>query len=348
MRGGALIASALAILLLLFGGCDRKPDTYQQQILALGTLVDVVIYGVDREQGERAVERVTATLEQIHHDWHAWEPSRLTEINQRLASGESAELDAAGRRLIGAGIELSLSSGGLFNPAAGRLIEAWGFHSDERDDAPPPDAGLIQALVGQQPSMADLVLEGGALRSTNPAVQLDLGGFAKGYAVDLAIAELRAMGVDNAIVNAGGDLRAIGNKNGIPWRIGIRNPRGTGIIASLDVEGDESVFTSGDYERYFIYHGQRYHHIIDPRSGRPASGASSVTVIHQDAATADAAATALLIAGAAQWQQVARSMGVEQVMLIDPEGTIHLSEMMAKRLQLLIEPRPAINIVKLP
>jgi len=308
--------------------------------------VDVVIYGVDEQRGQEAVEHVTTILEHIHHDWHAWEPSKLTQINRLLANGENAPLDDAGQQLISTGIDLSKKSGDLFNPATGLLIAAWGFHSDERSDAPPPNDALIQTLVEQHPTMADLLLKGGSLSSRNPAVQLDLGGFAKGYAIDLAIAELKKMGIDNAIINAGGDLRAIGNKNGTPWRIGIRNPRGPDIIASLAVEGDESVFTSGDYERYFDYHGQRYHHIIDPRSGRPARGASSVTVIHQDATTADAAATALLIAGPSQWQQIAHTMGVNQVMLIDPEGAIYLSEPMAKRLYLLIEPKPTVQIIK--
>ena len=345
-----LTPGAIALsLVLLLSACDRKPDAiYQQQILALGTLVDVVIYGVDEETGQQAVGRVNDILEHIHHDWHAWEPSKLTQINQRLAKGESATLDAAGQRLISKSIALSLESGNLFNPATGKLIAAWGFHSDERDDSPPPADEKIRALLAAHPRMSDLVLEGNTLRSTNPEVQLDLGGFAKGYAVDLAIAELKKMGISNAIVNAGGDLRAIGNKNGIPWRIGIRHPREAGIIASLNVEGDESVFTSGDYERYFDYHGQRYHHIIDPRTGRPAKGTSSVTVIHQDAATADAAATALLIAGPAQWQKTAQAMGVNQVMLIDLEGNIYMSERMAKRLYLMAEPTPNIEIVKLP
>lgn len=342
-----ITASLLFVFALLSGGCESKVEVHQQQILALGTLVDVVIYGVDQQQGQAAVDKVSETLEAVHHDWHAWQPSQLTAINQKLAAGEVATLTPVAQQLMAQGIELSIKSNHLFNPAAGKLIELWGFHSDDRNDAPPPATEAVNAWVAQQPRMADLTLEGNKLSSTNPAVQLDVGGYAKGYAVDLAITALRQMGVEHAIVNAGGDLRAIGNKNGIPWHVGIRNPRGTGVIAALDIEGDESVFTSGDYERYFDYEGQRYHHILDPRSGYPATGASSVTVVHRDATVADAAATALLIAGPDQWFAIAQAMGVTQVMLIDHQGTAHMTKLMAQRLKILIEPAPPINIVDL-
>lgn len=346
--------ATLALLFSLFAlsGCEQqnpqKPQSYQQQILALGTLVDVVIYGVDEEKGQQAVERVAEILGKIHKDWHAWQPSKLTDINQKLANGESAVLNDTGLRLIEKASTLSRESGDLFDPAAGKLIELWGFHSDQRDDAAPPSETAIAELVAQHPRMEDLSLQGRTLSSTNPAVQLDFGGFAKGFAVDQAIAVLKSMGIRNAIVNAGGDLRAIGSKNGQPWRIGIRNPRGAGVIAALQVEGDESIFTSGDYERYFEYQGQRYHHIIDPRSGRPSTGASSVTVIHTDATTADAAATALMIAGPERWYETAKAMGITQAMLIDTQGVVHMTYLMAKRTYLAKEPKPTIDIVDMP
>jgi thiamine biosynthesis lipoprotein len=167
----------------------------------------------------------------------------------------------------------------------------------------------------------------------NQAVQLDFGGIGKGMAVDLAIEHLRELGISNAIVNMGGDLRAIGSKGGTPWKIGIRHPRNKGVIASLETSGDESVFTSGDYERYFEYEGKRYHHILDPRTGYPAEGVTSVTVIHKEGVVADAAATALFIAGPEHWLEIARSMGVRDVMLIDSAGRIHLTPSMQQRIQ---------------
>ena len=328
----------LSLVLIVLAGCDSKPVSHQQQILALGTVVDVVIYGEDEIKAQHAVQTVREQLEHMHHQWHAWQPSKLTTINDALAQGQSTTLDPEGIQLISQGIQLAEQSDQLFNPATGQLIDAWGFHSDERSNTAPPKDKQIQQLIKQAPSMANLSLEGNQLSSTNSAVQLDVGGFAKGYAVDLSITALRNIGIENAIVNAGGDLRAIGNKNGVPWRIGIRHPRKPGVLASVDIEGDESVFTSGDYERYFDYQGQRYHHIIDPRTGHPAEGTSSVTIIHTNATVADAAATAILIGGPTQWITIAKQMRVNQVMLIDTNGQIYMTPVMAQRVSLVESP----------
>ena len=327
----------LLVFLLTLGGCDQRPQVYQQQVLALGTLVDISLYGVDEETAAKAVTAVTNKMEAIHHNWHAWQPGKLTHINQQLAAGNTVSLSPEQQQLIQTGIELAQQSGDLFNPAAGKLIALWGFHSDERANTPPPADADISALVSAAPKMSELTLTGNQLSSANPAVMIDVGGYAKGYAVDQAIAELRRMGVNNAIVNAGGDLRAIGSKSGRPWRIGIRHPRQAGVIASLETRGDESIFTSGDYERYFEYQGQRFHHIIDPRSGRPAQGTSSVTILQRDASSADAAATAIFIAGPKRWRETARTMGIAEVMLIDTAGTIYMTEAMNQRVHLEID-----------
>jgi len=314
-------------------GCGKTPPpVYQQQILALGTLVDVSLYDVDDKTAAKAVTDITNEMERIHHTWHAWQPSTLTTINQKLARGEDAPLDDEGKQLLQAGIDLATKSGDLFDPAAGKMIALWGFHSDERLVTAPPSNAEVQALVDEHPRMSTMSIKDKKLHSPSTDVLIDVGGFAKGYAVDRAIDLLRSKGINNAIINAGGDLRAIGSKGGNPWRIGIRHPREPGVIASLTTQGDESVFTSGDYERYFTYNGERYHHIIDPRTGRPARGASSVTIVHQDATTADAAATALFIAGPGKWRELARQMGVKLVMLIGTDGTVEMTEAMAKRL----------------
>ena len=326
----------LLVLCLFISACEQRPQVYQQQVLALGTLVDISIYDVDDETAAKAVAAVSNKMEAIHHDWHAWQPSKLTYINEQLAAGSSVSLNPEQQQLIQTGIELARQSDDLFNPAAGKLIALWGFHSDERADAPPPTEADISALVAAAAKMSELTLDGNQLSSANP-VMIDVGGYAKGYAVDQAINELHRMGINNAIINAGGDLRAIGDKAGRPWRIGIRHPRQAGVIASLETRGDESIFTSGDYERYFEYDGQRYHHIIDPRSGRPAQGTSSVTIVHKDASRADAAATAVFIAGPSQWRETARAMAIEEVMLIDTTGMIYMTEAMSQRVHLEID-----------
>lgn len=128
----------------------------------------------------------------------------------------------------------------------------------------------------------------------------------------------------------------------------MRHPRAGGVLASLEIHGDESVFTSGDYERFYEYQGRRYHHIIDPRTGYPARDFVSVTVIHGSAAVADAASTALFVAGKRDWRRIAARMGVEQVMLVDDQGEIILTPAMAERVHFEVEPRPSLRVERLP
>ena len=148
--------------------------------------------------------------------------------------------------------------------------------------------------------------------------------------------------IHNAIINTGGDLSVSGTHGNRPWRIGIRHPRKEAAIAWLEASDNESVFTSGDYERYYMHKGKRYHHILDPRTGYPAQGSSSVTVIHDNAAEADAAATALFVAGPQYWHSIALSMGIRYVMLIDTEGTIHMNPAMVERIHFINDATPSI------
>lgn len=336
----------ILVLVLLSSACGRQETKlHDTQLLVMGTLVNVSIWDGDDDVAAVATAGVEQRLREMHRDLHAWQPGPLTRVNEALAAGKSAPVSEEAAMLIRRGSELSRQSGGLFNPAIGDLIALWGFHNDDGPHGPPPDAASVRALLAKAPAMSDLHIEDGSLRSENPAVQLDFGGFAKGYAVDEAVRILREHHLNNAIVNAGGDLRAVGRHGDRPWRIGIRDPRGPGVIASVEVEGDESVFTSGDYERYFEYEGKRYHHIIDPRSGFPAVGSSSVTTISKEAIVADASATALFVAGPDAWVRTAKAMGIDQAMLIDDKGKVYMTPAMAKRIHFEVDPPPPIEVV---
>jgi len=317
---------------------------HEARLVAFGTLVDISTWGVDSETSEKAIAAVESSFNEINSTWHAWQPSTLTHINDQLAMGEQIELEPDKISLIREASRLADASNQLFNPAIGKFIALWGFQNDDRPQGPPPEPTAIKSLLASAPSMKDLVITDTSLKSTNAAVKLDFGGFAKGYAVDQAINILRSQGITNAIVNAGGDLRAIGRHGDRPWRVGIRHPRESGIIASVETTKDESVFTSGNYERFFDYQGIRYHHIIDPRDGYPARDSISVTVIHDNAATADAAATALFVAGPKLWRKIAAQMGITQVMLIDDKLNVYMTPEMAKRIHFEIDPKPTIII----
>ncbi len=334
-------AGARFLLLLVSGvalalsACSPQQPAGTARFLAFGTLIDLTVIGVE----DRAFDRISAAIQNdfayMHKAWHAWDPGPLGRVNQLLPSGKPFAVPPSVLPLIETGKQLAEDSGHLFNPAIGRLIALWGFHSEEMDPGSLPSAEEVERLVRANPRMSDLIIEGIMLRCTNPAVQLDFGGLGKGYGIDLAIQHLRELGVENAIVNAGGDLRAIGSRDGHPWRIAIRSPTGSGVIGTLETRRDESVFTSGNYERYFTRGGKTYHHIIDPRTGYPARGVRSVTVVHREATVADAAATALFVAGPEHWHRIAQQLGIGFVLLVDEQGILHMNPAMAQRLQLL-------------
>ena len=329
--GAARWLAALAAVALL-AGCGRGPEEQESRhrFTAMGTLVDVTVWSAQPAVAEAAAHDVEALFDELHRAWDPWGDGALGQLNRALAAGEPAVADADLAALLAEAAALTTATGGLFDPAIGALVRLWGFSSDEhRPTAPPPAEEIAARLAGTAPLPA-LLGEGGTV-SGPPGAQIDLGGFLKGVAVDRAIELLRARGIEHAIVNAGGDLRAIGRRGERAWRIGIRAPRDPSIIAALEVHDDEAVFTSGDYERFFDHDGRHYHHILDPRSGYPTEGIASVTVLHANAGLADAAATALLVAGPAEWPAMARALGIEAVMVVLTGGDIELTPAMEPR-----------------
>lgn len=339
---------ALALVLVLITACDRAEQVHQHQFYAFGTLVEISLRGLPESRLTPVLGAVQEDLRYMHDTWHAWHPGSLGRINQLLPLGAEFSLPPSIQPLIEQAIILERQSGGLFNPAIGELVAAWGFAQDEPALGPPPDPDWIRDYLADLPQMADLEVRGIRMTGHNPRARLNLGGFAKGVAVDRIIERLREAGVANAIVNAGGDLRAIGDKGDRPWRIAIRHPDGKGLLASLTLHGDESVFTSGDYERFFEYDGHRYHHILDPRTGYPATGTRSLTVVHDNGAEADAASTALFIAGPGRWPAVAAAMGISQVLLVAEDMSIEMSPAMAARVQFELKQEPVVRILELP
>ena len=324
----------IILLATLLTGCSDNDTVFQDQFFAFGTLIEVSIYGVDPSLATRASQQLEQDFLNMHANWHAWQPSVLSATNEQLASLQPFTADAAILPLLQEANRLSQLSNGLFNPTIGKLITLWGFHDNALPIGTLPDTAAITDLVALAPGVSDITYTDTGLVNHNPSVSYDLGAVAKGYAIDRAIERLRGFGIQNAIINAGGDLRAIGQHGDRPWRIGIRHPRESGILASIEVDAGDSVFTSGDYERFFEVDGKRYHHIIDPRSGYPADTTMSVTVIHENAATADAAATALFVAGPENWIEIARKLGIGLVMLIDSNGIIHMNPAMQSRIRL--------------
>jgi thiamine biosynthesis lipoprotein len=328
------IAAFFITLLLLpaLNGCNKQPNELHHTILAFGTLIEVTLYDVEQKVADQAFDELDNNFKMFHEMWSPWQPGSLMRINTLLPNGKAFSAGPSVIPLIQQSIKLAEATNHLYNPAIGHLINLWQFHKNKEPDIHPPAAEKIAALVAQNPRISDLHLEGVQLYSDNPAVQLNFGAFAKGYAIDLSIEYLKGLGIKNAIINTGGDLKAIGTHGRRPWRIAIRHPRQPSVLASIDTQGEESVFTSGDYERFYYYNNKRYHHILDPRTGYPATKSQSVTVIHTDSGLADAAATALFIAGPDEWYAIAQKLGLKLVMLVDKQGKIHVTPEMKKRL----------------
>lgn len=320
----------LCAFALLATACSQPvEEETRHRFTAMGTLVDVNIWGVPPVEAEAAAKELEALFVALHAAWDPWGDGALGAVNRALAAGEPITPDPDLAQLLDEAAALTESTDGLFDPAIGSLVRLWGFSNDEARPSAPPPADEIAARLAATVPLPEMLVDG-VVRG--PAgVQLDLGGFLKGVAVNRGIELLQARGIEHAIVNAGGDLRAIGRRGERPWRIGIRAARDNSIVAALEVEDDEAVFTSGDYERYFDYQGRHYHHILDPRTGYPTRGIASVTVVHGDAALADAAATALLVAGPEEWPGMAATLGLDRVLVVFEDGDIELTEALRPR-----------------
>lgn len=334
------LLSVLGALFLL-AACNRELPTYEEQGYVFGTLVEVSVYGEDEARARKAVASVMQEFQRLHDLLHAWKPSALSDLNAALAQGGRREVTPEVAAMLKDAAQLSAQSGGLFDPAIGGLVRLWGFHADEFK-AELPDERKVAALVAAHPQMSDLVFapaadgKGEIVGSRNRAVLIDLGGYAKGYALDRAAELLRQQGVQNALINIGGNVLAMGTHGNRAWRIGIQHPRKPGPIATMELRDGEAIGTSGDYQRYFEVGGKRYCHLIDPRSGRPAQGVQAVTILVRGpraGTLSDAPSKPLFIAGRDGWRAAARRMNMDEAMLIDGDGVVHVTAALRKRLE---------------
>jgi FAD:protein FMN transferase len=326
----------ILVLGLYFAGCTKPEPLYNTQSYVFGTLVDITIYGESESRAQEISNQIIHDFQDLHNRLHAWRPSELKTLNDEFSRGSAPVTIAPDiAAMLGDATKLSIQSKGAFNPAIGGLIEAWGFHRDEFKPIK-IDEIKIKNLVQANPQMTDIVIENGKVISKNPNVQLDLGGYAKGYALDIALAYLRNQGIKNALVNIGGNIIALGKHGKQSWRVGIQHPRKPNAIATLDLESGWAIGTSGDYQRYFELDSKRYCHIIDPATGYPAQGVQAVTVLispQNNAGTlSDVASKPIFIAKPDARAKAAKTMGVENFLVIESAHKILVSTAMAKRI----------------
>lgn len=304
--------------LLFAAGCSRAP--LESTRYSLGTEVRITVEdlapGFSRREGERAIERAFAEIERIESLAKWGELARLNDISGRGSFPVGGELIG----LIEEGYRISAGTRGAFRPDLGPLVNLWGINTPgERV----PSQREIDSVLAIVRATRFTVPDSGRARLDPEGAALELGGIAKGYAVDRACEVLRENGVSAGMVWAGGDLRVFGRKrDGTPWRIAVRHPRKLDENLTIIALDSGAVATSGDYERYFEAGGVRYHHIFDPATGYPARASISTTVFAPTCTGADAQATGLFVLGPEEGLAAAREMEVEALIAVEREGEV--------------------------
>ena len=327
----------------LLAACGQ-PAPWRQESYVFGTRVELAIAGVPEAQARAAGNRVLQDFDVLHRTYHAWQPSELSALNESIAAGRSHEVSVEFAAYIREAQGIAAAGEHLFDPGIGRLIALWGFHSDEIQPRL-PDPAAVTALLAQHPSIAELRVDGNRVSSRNRSVALDFGGYLKGVALDRAAASLKQDGIAHALINIGGNVMALGNRDGksggAAWRIGIQHPRPQGVggapLATLELHDGEAIGTSGDYHRYFEVAGRRYCHLLDPRTGFPATATQAVTVLMAPGPGAgmrsDALSKPIFIAGS-DWRGMARKLGVEAVLRVGADGTVSATPAMRSRVKI--------------
>lgn len=324
------LAFALCAFIVLTA-CTGNEEPRERAITAFGTIVRVQVAGADPERADAALGELAALYRALDREWRSFGEGELGRANARLAAGHPVDLSPALARLVARSVSISAASGGLFDPRVGSLVALWGFQdlTHELPRAPPDEAALQDAR--RRALAATLRLDGTRLAPGAP-VSLELAGIAKGAALAEGARLLAARGIADALIVAGGDVIVLGTRGDRPWRIGVRDPLGEGIIGTVDLEPGEAALSSGNYERRFESGGRRYHHIMDPRTGRPARGAAGTTVLHHDAELGNAAAAALMVGGPEHFAALATRLGVDCALLVAEDGRRLMTPCMRRRL----------------
>lgn len=282
-----ILTFMLTILITGLCSCGQTPE-YSSEFFAMDTVMTVTVYGGNSKDAERAAE---AEINRLSAHWSAEDPKSETSVLNR---DKCSDVSPDTAELISRACKLSLLTDGDFDITVYPLVSAWGFYSNKENRVPKDDEiNTLLKSIGYK----NIHINGTNIKLSG--VSIDLGGIAKGYASAAAADILKDKGIVSAVMSLGGNVRVIGNRpDGSQWNVAIADPfqssSNIGVISVTDC----AVITSGGYQRYFEKNGKKYHHIIDPKTGRPAeSGLASVTVVSSDDVVADALSTALFVKG---------------------------------------------------
>lgn len=311
----------LPAVLLSLATLSVHAEWFTREEAIMGTAVRVELW---HENAEAARTAMAAVMDEMHRVDRVMSPykenSELSRIN-RDAAREAVVISREMADLIARSIEFSKLSDGAFDIT----FSSVGYLYDYRAGRKPTDVEIAEHLPGINYRHLLLDTKVPSLRFARAGVRIDLGGIAKGHAVDNGIAILKKLGIANAMVSAGGDTRLLGDKRGRPWNVGIRDPRRGGEVAVVLPLADTAFSTSGDYERFFIENGVRHHHIINPKTGKSATGVRSVTVIAADATTTEGLTKGVFVKGPKEGLRWIATLKNVEAIVIDAAGEMHVT-----------------------
>lgn len=323
MRIKYIVIVVLSALLLSSCAGDNSLPLHKSTRLLMGTLVEVTLVG-DGDKIKAAEESIFEEIKRVEDLTSFHNPSELARINEAAGKGP-VKTNGELLNLVSEALRIARETDGAFDPTVGALTRLWQF-SGPAEPRIPSDAEIKEALakVGWNRVMIDPSAE--TILLPDAGMALDLGGIAKGYTLNRLAEVIAKSGVSSALVNIGGDILAVGEKQaGNPWRVGVKDPRNPRGIAAVAPLKDRVIVTSGDYERLFVKDGKRYHHIIDPRTGYPADNLRSVTLVGPIGTTLQPAGTAAFVLGVDKGMNFMESIADAKGFLIDADGKNHLT-----------------------
>jgi thiamine biosynthesis lipoprotein len=323
-RRGALrhVQATLLSALAISGALPAHAAWVGDATDLMGTRVSVELWADDEVRGRELVADVMREYRRIDDAMSTYKlDSEISRVNAHAAETPMVighELFDLVRRSL----ELSVASHGAFDIT----YDSVGYLYDFRARRRPTDNEIAEHLPAVDYRLVVLDAERSTIFFKAPGVRINLGGIAKGYVVERAAAMLRSQGVEHALLNAGGDTRVLGDRRGQPWVVGIRHPRQEDEVVTRLPLVDEAISTSGDYERYFEENGRRYHHIINPATGRPTEGILTVTVIGPDGTMTDGLDTAIFVLGAEEGLKLIESYPDYETIIVDAAGKVSYSK----------------------
>lgn len=316
---------ALWVTLLFAGTGAAHAEWYAREDAIMGTRIAIELWADDPAAAEKAIDAVIAEMHRIDVLMSVYKPdSQVSHVNREAAAGP-VKVDPELAALVARALEFSEMSDGAFDITYASV----GYLYDYRARKHPTDAQIKAALPGINWRHVIVDLPASTIRFTQPGVRIDLGGIGKGYAVDTSIAILRKLGITHATVTAGGDSRIIGDREGRPWIVGIRHPDDRSRVIARIPLVDAAISTSGDYERYFDEGGVRYHHIIDPKTGKSPHGIRSVTIIAPTSTLAEGLTKSVFIMGPERGLALVESKPDCDAVVVTAEGKVLYSKGLA-------------------